>query len=119
MRSGARPRKSGRRDDAEKMNRIPRFQTSDWRSAIVPGTTEFSHVNSSAAIVLSAPERAALKVFKDYHVASGKMFCFTGPLLEKHRQALGTLVEKGVAIKEQFSGGYSLTPCGHRAMATR
>ncbi len=84
----------------------------------MPEATEFSRANSSAAIVLSAPERAALKVFKDYHVASGKMFCFTGPLMEKHRHSLGTLVEKGLAVKEQFSGGYSLTPCGHRAMAT-
>jgi hypothetical protein len=68
------------------------------------------------AIVLSGPERAALKIFKDFHVASGKMFCFTGPLWEKHRSSLGTLVEKGLAVKEQFAGGYSLTPGGHRAM---
>jgi hypothetical protein len=77
----------------------------------------FSHEDCSAATSLSAPEREALKVFADYQVASGKMFCFTGSLWEKHRSALCALVEKGFAVKERFVGGYSLTPVGHHAMA--
>jgi hypothetical protein len=71
---------------------------------------------STNATSLSAPERAALKVFSDFHVGPGKMFCFNGPVLEKHRHSLVTLVDKGLLMKEQFASGYSLTPTGHRAM---
>jgi hypothetical protein len=71
---------------------------------------------STDALSLSAPEQAALKVFKDFHVGPGKMFCFNGPVLEKHRHSLASLVNKGMLLKEQFASGYSLTPTGHRAM---
>jgi hypothetical protein len=70
----------------------------------------------AAAIALTAPERAALKVFSEFHVAAGKMFCFHGPTLEKHKRSLALLVEKDLLVKEHFASGYSLTPIGYRAM---
>jgi hypothetical protein len=65
---------------------------------------------------LSEREVAALEVFRDYRVATGEMFCFTGPVLEKHRDSLNLLVGKELLVKEQFSGGYSMTGLGHRAL---
>ena len=66
---------------------------------------------------LSAAERSALKVFRDFRVGRGEMFCFTGPLLAKHHSSLGSLIEKELVVKEQFMSGYSLTPAGSRALA--
>lgn len=65
---------------------------------------------------LTAPELAALRVFRDFHIAPGQMFCFTGPALEKHQKSLNQLVDKDLLVKEQFACGYSMTPSGYRAM---
>jgi hypothetical protein len=75
----------------------------EWASARVAATND-----------LSAREIAALKVFSDYRVSLGKMFCFTGPLLEKHKISLALLVDRNLLVKEQFAAGYSLTPNGFR-----
>jgi len=66
--------------------------------------------------MLTAPEHAALKVFRDYLIAPGEMFCFTGPLLDKHRSSLRQLAAKDLLVEESFSGGYSLTNAGFSAM---
>jgi hypothetical protein len=65
---------------------------------------------------LSASELAALKVFRDFRIAPGEMFCFTGPALEKHQKSLNQLVIKDLLVKEQFTSGYSMTAGGFRAM---
>ena len=65
---------------------------------------------------LSASEQAALRVFSDFRVAPGEMFCFTGPALEKHQASLDLLIAKNLAVKERFTSGYSLTAVGYRAM---
>jgi hypothetical protein len=67
---------------------------------------------------LSVPELAALQVFRDFHVAPGEMFCFTGPMLEKHQKSLIQLVGRNLLVKEQFTSGYSMTAVGYRAMIT-
>jgi hypothetical protein len=66
--------------------------------------------------MLPTAEQAALKVFRDYQIAPGEMFCFTGPAFEKHQAALNALVHKDFVVKEQFSSGYSLTDAGYHAM---
>ena len=71
-----------------------------------------------AAEKLSAPELAALQVFRDFRIAPGEMFCFTGPALEKHQKSLNQLVVKDLLVKEQFTSGYSMTAGGFRAMIT-
>jgi hypothetical protein len=65
---------------------------------------------------LSPSEQAALRVFRDFRIAPGEMFCFTGPTLEKHQKSLALLVGKDLVVKEQFNCGYSLTPAGYRTM---
>jgi hypothetical protein len=66
--------------------------------------------------MLSVPEMAVLKVFRDFLVAPGEMLCFTGPVLDKHRLTLRQLTAKDLLVEEQFSGGYSLTAEGFREM---
>jgi hypothetical protein len=113
--NGAKPKKNAPCDVARKMaqrrQRIVKVQP----LAIRP-PTESSRALASSACGLSASERAALKVFDDYRIALGKMFCFTGPLLEKHKTSLALLIAKNMVVKEHFAGGYSLTPAGFRAM---
>lgn len=66
--------------------------------------------------LLSKPEQRVLRTFQDYLVTPGKMLCFCGPDLKKHRNALRTLTEKDFLVKERFQGGYSLTREGYGAM---
>ena len=44
------------------------------------------------------------------------MLCFYDPNLRKYKAALQLLTEKELLVKEQFKGGYSLTPAGFAAM---
>jgi hypothetical protein len=74
---------------------------------------------AGAAHDLSAPELAALQVFRDFQIAPGEMFCFTGPALEKHEESLKRLIGKNLLVKEQFASGYSMTASGYRAIACR
>jgi hypothetical protein len=111
--NGVKPKKSEPCDDAEKMNQ--RRQRIVNAQPIEP-PTELSSSRASAACGLSAPERAALKVFDDFRIGLGKMFCFTGPLLERHKTSLALLIDKNLVVREHFAGGYSLTPAGFRAM---
>lgn len=67
--------------------------------------------------MLTASEHAALAVFRSFMVNVGEMLCFHGPQLEKHGATLRTLAEKNLVVKEQFAGGYSLTPAGFEAMS--
>ena len=46
----------------------------------------------------------------------GKMLCFSGPDLERDREALNLMTDKKLLVKEKFKGGYSLTPAGFEAM---
>jgi uncharacterized protein YwgA len=48
----------------------------------------------------------------------GQMLCFVGPYLEKHNLALQALANKGLLVKEQFKGAYSLTDAGFQVMKT-
>jgi hypothetical protein len=73
---------------------------------------DFSAVNA----LLSPSEKAVLLTFQEYLIAPGKMFCFSGPSLEKHRAALQQLTQKDLLIKERFNGAYSLTRAGFKAM---
>ena len=86
------------------------------QSAEIRQRPESTSAHAAAINGLSARECAALKVFSDFRVPFGKMFCFTGPLLEKHKASLALLIDKNLVVKEQFAGGYSLTPVGYRAM---
>lgn len=109
------------RGNAKKMN-PPRRQPLRGEQAKPPShpPSELTTVPSHSATGLSAREHAALRVFRDFHIASGEMFCFTGPVLEKHKKSLDDLVAKELLVKEHFSSGYSLTPLGYQAMiATR
>jgi hypothetical protein len=73
-------------------------------------------MHSHPSIDLTASEQAVLRVFSDFRIAPGEMFCFTGPVLEKHQASLDRLVAKDLAVKESFASGYSLTAGGYRAM---
>ena len=66
--------------------------------------------------LLSPSEKAVLLTFQEYLIAPGKMFCFSGPSLEKHRAALTQLTKKDLLIKERFNGAYSMTQAGFKAM---
>lgn len=46
------------------------------------------------------------------------MLCFSGPNLETNKAALEILSDKDLLVREQFKGGYSLTPAGFAAMKT-
>ncbi|MFP6676963.1 MAG: hypothetical protein VB878_17905 [Pirellulaceae bacterium] len=66
--------------------------------------------------VLSRSEKTVLRTFRQYLVTPGKMLCFFGPNLEKHKTAFLRLTEKEFLVKERFKGAYSLTPAGFEAM---
>ena len=59
-----------------------------------------------------------MRTFRQFLVTPGKMLCFFGPDLERHRPALLKLTEKDLLVKEQFKGAYSLTYAGFEAMKT-
>ena len=66
--------------------------------------------------LLSPSEKRVLRTFRQYLVTPGKMLCFFGPNLEKHKSALRQLTDKDFLVKETFKGAYSLTHAGFRAM---
>jgi hypothetical protein len=68
--------------------------------------------------LLSPSEKAVLNAFEQFLVTPGKMLCFSGPNLDKHKAALKQLTEKDLLVKEQFQGAYSLTRAGFEAMKT-
>ena len=68
--------------------------------------------------LLTPSEKRVLRTFRQYLVTPGKMLCFFGPNLEKHKSALRQLTEKDFLVKETFKGAYSLTLDGFRAMKT-
>ena len=67
---------------------------------------------------MTPSEKTVLGAFQKYLVTPGKMLCFFGPDLERHKPALLRLTEKDLLIKEQFKGAYSLTHAGFAAMKT-
>ena len=64
----------------------------------------------------SQPEKRVFRKFRQFLMTPGKMLCFFGADLEKHRIALRTLTDKKLLDKEQFKGAYSLTQAGFEAM---
>lgn len=68
--------------------------------------------------MLSLSEKTVLRTFQQYLATPGKMVCFFGLNLEKHRPALEELTEKDFLIEENFEGAYSLTREGFEAMKT-
>lgn len=66
--------------------------------------------------MLTKAEQGVLRVFREFLVTPGQMLCFCGPRLKTHRSALRQLAEKELVVKEEFKGGYSLTPAGFAAM---
>ncbi len=66
--------------------------------------------------VLSTAEQRVFRTFRQYLMTPGKMLCFSGPDLERDRDALKLLTDKKLLVKERFKGGYSLTPSGFAAM---
>ena len=68
--------------------------------------------------MLTPSEKTVLRTFRQYLVTQGKMLCFFGPNLEKHKAALENLTERDLLVKEQFKGAYSMTPAGMQAMKT-
>jgi hypothetical protein len=67
---------------------------------------------------LSSAEKSVLRTFQQYLLTPGKMLCFFGANLEKHKPALRKLTEKQFLVKENFKGAYSLTTAGFEAMNT-
>ena len=57
-----------------------------------------------------------LKKFREFLMTPGRMLCFFGPDLEKHKAALGSMAEKGLIVEEEFKGAYSLTRSGFEAI---
>ncbi len=80
-------------------------------SQIVPDSTRERDL-------LSPSEKTVLRTFRQYLATPGKMLCFFGPNLEKHRAAIQQLTKKDLLVKEQFKGAYSLTHAGFEAMKT-
>ena len=68
--------------------------------------------------MLSPSEKTVLRTFRQFLVTPGRMLCFFGPNLEKHKTALLQLTKRDFLIKEEFKGAYSLTRAGYDAMKT-
>ena len=68
--------------------------------------------------LLSSSEKTVLRTFERYLVTPGKMLCFFGQNLDRHKAALQRLTEKDFLVKEQYKGAYSLTRAGFDAMKT-
>ena len=66
--------------------------------------------------MLTPSEKKVLRTFRQFLVTPGRMLCFFGPNLEKHKTALLQLTKKDFLIKEEFKGAYSLTRAGYDAM---
>ena len=68
-------------------------------------------------VLFSGLERSVLLRFSQYMMTPGKMLCFSGPDLARHRRALHALAARKFLEKDDFKGGYSLTIAGFRIMA--
>lgn len=68
--------------------------------------------------MLSRSEKTVLRTFKQHLVTPGKMLCFFGPNLEKHKAAFQQMTDNDLLVKETFKGAYSLTHAGYEAMNT-
>lgn len=66
--------------------------------------------------MLSPPEQRVLATFREFLMTPGRMLCFSGPNLASKKAALKMLTDKGLLVKEEFAGGYSLTRSGFSAM---
>jgi hypothetical protein len=69
-------------------------------------------------VMFSQSEKSVFLKFRQFRITPGKMLCFFGQDLEKHRRALETLTDMELLEKEQFKGAYSLTRAGFEAMKT-
>ena len=65
---------------------------------------------------MSKAELVVMSVFRKYLMNAGQMLCFDTAGVQKHRNAMRTLMEKGYLIEERFKGGFSLTNDGFVAM---
>lgn len=65
----------------------------------------------------SGLEKSVLLRFGQYLMTPGKMLCFSGPDLARHRRALRALAARKILEKDDFKGGYSLTLAGFRMMS--
>ncbi len=66
--------------------------------------------------MLSTSEVRVMRDFRRFLMSPGQMLCFYGPNLERSKNALRQLTDKGLLVKENFKGAYSLTPEGFTAM---
>jgi hypothetical protein len=66
--------------------------------------------------MLSESEQRVLQTFRRFLMTPGQMLCFSGPNLKQDKATLELLTNKELLAKEEFSGGYSLTPNGFAAM---
>ena len=67
-------------------------------------------------LALSNAEQRVLRNFRRFLMTPGQMLCFCGPNLKQNRATLQQLSDRGLLIKEDFEGGYSLTRDGFAAM---
>jgi predicted transcriptional regulator len=72
--------------------------------------------NTQETILLSTSEQAVLDVFREFRVSTGEMLCFQTLIIDKHRASLKQMIEKGLLVKENHKGSYSLTDAGFAAM---
>ena len=68
-------------------------------------------------ILLSTSEQRVLSTFRRFLMNPGQMLCFSGPNLKLNESTLKLLTDKDLLIKENFNGGYSLTPTGFEAIS--
>ena len=66
--------------------------------------------------MLNTSEQRVLRTFRRFRMSPGQMLCFSGPNLKQDKSTLTLLTDKDLLIKEEFKGGYSLTPTGFTAM---
>ena len=66
--------------------------------------------------LFNASEERVFRTFRQYLMTPGRMLCFSGPDLLRDAATLQLLTDKGLLVKEKFTGGYSLTLDGFAAM---
>lgn len=65
---------------------------------------------------LNRAEKDVLATFRRYLMTPNRILCFYGPQLEQSQDALRSLTEMELLVKESFKGAYSLTTTGYAAM---
>ena len=68
-------------------------------------------------ILLSPSEQRVLSTFRRFLMNQGQMLCFSGPSLKQNKATLELLANKELLVRENFKGGYSLTPTGFAAIS--